>query len=416
MITYVYTARNINTGEQVKAEVQAESDKAAAKLLMAQSLVPISIEAKDQPNSILARFSNRVGAKDTILFTRQLSTLINAGLPLTQSLRTVREQVNNKMLLGIINQVISDVEGGSSLADAFGKHPKVFNQIYVSLIAAGEASGSLDKSLERIADQQEKDHALISKLRSAMIYPAIVLLVIVAVLLFMLTTVLPQIEQLYTDLGKDLPLLTAVLVSVAKIVRNFWWLIIILGAGGAVALRRWMKTPQGRSAFDRFKMRVPIFGNLFRKLYMARFCRTASVLLASGLPMLEMLRIVQGTINNVHIEAAIERASTKVKGGKALSTALEKEPDFLLLVPQMLKIGEQSGTIDQMMSKTATFYENELDTAVKNISTTIEPFLMIALGITVGIIVAAILLPVYGLINFDLSGASGGSSGGTGAP
>lgn len=411
MITYVYTAKNNATGEPITAEVQAESEQSAAKLLIRQNLAPISIVPKDKSGSVFGRVSDRISSKQIVLFTRQMATLINAGLPLTQSLSTVREQIDNKAFLEIINQVIVDVEGGSTLADAFAKHPKVFNTIYVSLIAAGEASGSLDKSLERIADQQEKDAELISKIRGAMVYPAIVLFVIVAVLLFMLTTVLPQVQTLYTDLGKELPLLTSILISVANFIRGFWWLLIVAIGGGVYATYRYAKTPQGKRQFDRLKLRVPIFGNLFRKLYMARFCRTGSVLLSSGLPMLEALGIVKNSINNVHLEEAVERATDKVKGGKALSESLKVESTFLPLVPQMIKIGEQSGTIDQMLAKTAQFYENELDNAIKNISSTIEPILMIALGITVGIIVAAILLPVYGLINLDLSGASGGSAG-----
>ena len=330
MITYVYTAKNAQTGEAVSAEVQAESAGSAAKLLIHQNLAPISIVPKDKPNTFLAGLQNRISTKDIVLFTRQLSTLINAGLPLTQSLSTVREQIDSKPLLVIINEVISDVEGGSTLADAFAKHPKAFNSIYVSLISAGEASGSLDKSLARIADQQEKDAALISKIRGAMIYPAIVLVVILGVLLFMLTTVLPQVEQLYVDLGKDLPLLTDILIKIARFVRTFWWLLIILGIGGGIALFRYFKTPAGRITLDRIKLRLPLFGKLFRKLYMARFCRTGGVLLASGLPMLEMLRIVSGSINNYHLEKALDRAANKVKGGKALSSALETEPTFLV--------------------------------------------------------------------------------------
>ncbi len=407
MITYTYTAKHAETGETIKAEVQADSEKTAARLLIKQSLVPITIVQKDKPNALLASFSSRIPAKDLILFTRQFATLINAGLPLSQSLVTVREQISNKALTSIVDEVAADVEGGTSLASAFAKHPKVFSEIYVNLVAAGEASGSLDKSLLRIADQLEKDHALISKIRSAMLYPSIVLFVIIAVLLFMLTTVLPQVEKLYKDLGKNLPLLTNILIKVAGFIRGYWWLLLITIIGGSVAAYRYFKTPAGKRTADRLKLRIPLFGTLFKKLYMARFCRMSSVLLSSGLPMLEMLRIVKKAVNNVHVEEAMDRAADKVRGGKALSTALEPEPTFLSLVPQMLKIGEQSGTIDAMMDKTAQFYEEELDNATKNLSTTLEPIMMVVLGITVGIIVAAILLPVYGLINFNnLGGAS----------
>ncbi len=407
MITYVYTAKHGESGETVKAEVQADSEQSAARLLLKQNLVPVSIEAKEQANQLFGSIANRIRTKDVILFTRQLATLINAGLPLAQSLRTVQEQVNSKALLAIVNSIVADIEGGSTLANAFAKHPKVFNEVYISLIAAGEASGSLDKTLLRIADQQEKDHALVTKIRSALIYPAIVLVVIAGVLVFMLTTVLPQVESLYRDLGKNLPLLTAILVSVAGFIRGFWWLLLILLIGGGIALFRYAKTPDGKRMFDQLKLKTPFVGRLFKKLYMARFCHTASVLLASGLPMLDMLRIVKKAMNNVVLEAAIERASDKVKGGKALSFAIEGEPSFLRLVPQMLKIGEQSGTIDDMMAKTAQFYQDELDEATKNLSTTLEPLLMVVLGVAVGIIVAAILLPVYGLINFsNLGGAN----------
>lgn len=401
MITFIYNARNALSGESVKAEVQAETEQSAARLLISQDLVPISIVPKDRPNPLLGSLGRRVRTKDKVLFTRQLATLINAGLPLVESLRTVREQINSKALLSVINQVISDVEGGSTLADAFGKHPKIFNQIYISLIRAGEVSGSLDESLQRIANQAESDAALVSKIRGAMVYPVIVLVIITLVVIFMLTTVLPQVEQLYADLGEELPFITSALLAVAGFIAKFWYLLTILIGGGTFFLIHYVKTAPGRRQADRLKLTIPFVKTLFQKLYMARFCRTSGVLLASGLPMLEMLRIVEGAMNNVHLAEAIERAANKVKGGKALSTALAVEPHFLVLVPQMLRIGEQSGAIDAMLDKTATFYEEELDNAIKNLSTTIEPALIVFLGVTVGVIVAAILLPVYGLINLE---------------
>jgi type IV pilus assembly protein PilC len=399
MITYIYTAKNAQTGQKVKAEVQAESEQMAAKLLLQQQLVPITITQKDKPSKLLAGLTGRVKTKEIVIFTRQLATLINAGLPLTQSLRTVREQITNKTLLVAINQIINDVEGGSTLANAFAKHPRQFNEIFVNLIKAGEASGSLDTSLERIANQQEKDAAITSKIRGALIYPAIVLFVIGAVIIFMFTTVIPQIEQLYADLDADLPLITRMLIAISGFIINFWWLIIIGIVGGIIGLHRFSKTPQGRSLFDHFKMKVPIFGKLFMKLYMARFCRTSSILMSSGLSILEVMRIVQGAVNNVHVAESLKKASEKVKSGKALSLVLSNDPYFLSLVPQMIKIGEQSGTLSDMLGRCADYYEDEIDNAVKNLSTTIEPLLMIVLGVSVGGIVAAILVPVYGLIS-----------------
>jgi type IV pilus assembly protein PilC len=399
MLTFVYTAHKTESGEIVKAEVQAENERAAAKLLMAQGLFPISIDDKAQGGLLdKAGIGNHVGAKDRVIFTRQLSTLINAGLPLTQSLRTVSEQIQNKALHDVVVNVVSSVEGGQSLSQAFAAHPKIFSDVYVSLVAAGEASGSLDKALERIANQQEKDAAILSKIRGALIYPVIVLLVIVAVLVFMLTTVLPQVGGLYKDLHKDLPILTRILLSISSFITHFWF-VVLIGLGGlGLALRNYIKTPLGRALADNFKLNMPLFGKIFRKVYMARFARTLGTMLQSGIPMLEALRIVKDAINNVHVEKTIEKAMQGVKGGKALSYTLEDQETFMRLVPQMIKIGEQSGAIDNMLDRVATYFENEVDEEVRNISTTIEPLLMVVLGVVVGGVIAAILLPVYSLV------------------
>ena len=404
MLTFEYTARDSASNKHVKSTIQAESEGAAAKLLLGQGIVPIEIKLKNDENaSMFSFFKNRIKTKDRIIFTRQLSTLINAGLPLTQSLRTVAAQTESKPLAVVINSVISTVEGGSSLSVALAKHPKVFNEVYISLVAAGEVSGTLDEALERIASQQEKDAEMISKVRGAMVYPMIVLVVIGGVIIFMLTQVLPQVEQLYKDLHQGLPFITAVMLGISKFMINFWWLILILLGGGIYFLNRYRQTDAGRATFDRLKMNVPLFGPLFRKLYMARFCRTGQSLMSSGVPMLEMLRITGRAVDNVHVNASIMRASEKVKGGKALSETLEGDENFLPLVPQMINIGEQSGQIDAMMGKAATFYENELDNTIKAISTIIEPVLMIVLAIVAGLLVGAVLLPVYGLVGQNLA-------------
>ena len=297
-----------------------------------------------------------------------------------------------------MNEIVGSVESGVSLSQSFAKHPKVFSSIYVSLVAAGEASGSLDKTLERIANQQEKDAAIASKVRGALVYPVIVLGVIIAVLVFMLTTVLPQVGGLYKDLGKELPILTRILLAISNFIINFWYITVAGAVGAAFAFRTYIATPGGRAVFDDFKLKVPIFGRIFRKVYMARFSRTLGTMLASGIPMLEALRIVQHSVGNVHVEQTVERTINGVKGGKALSATLEGEDTFLTLVPQMIRIGEQSGAIDSMLDRVATYYENEVDEEVKNISTTIEPLLMVVLGVTVGGVIAAILLPVYSLV------------------
>lgn len=398
MLTFEYTARDTSTNKVIKSNVQAESERAAAKLLMAQGIVPLEIVEQNKKGGIVARIANRVGAKDRIIFTRQLATLINAGLPLAQSLRTLTEQTQNKRLVVIINEIITSIEGGNSLSEAFSKHPDVFNDVYLALIAAGEVSGTLDEALEHIADQQEKDAEIVGKVRGALVYPVIVLVVIVGVVMFMLFTVMPQIERLYQDLHKELPFVTAVLVGASKFAINFWWLLLMMLGAGIYFLKRWIETDSGRAAFDSFKINVPLFGPLFRKLYMARFTRTGQTLMATGVPMLEMLRIAARAVNNVPVSRAIMRAADKVKGGKALSASLKKEDVILSLVPQMISIGEQSGGIDKMMGKAASYYENELDTTVRSISTAIEPILMVVLALIAGLMVMAILLPVYGLI------------------
>lgn len=399
MLTYKYLARDPASGQKIKAEVEAESEQAAAKLLHQEGLSPLEITLKEGEAKGLAKVFHRIKTKDKILFSRQLSTLINAGLPLMQSLRSVANQTTSKPLKVVINKVISDIEAGSALSAALARHPDVFNQVYISLVSAGEASGTLDASLERLANQQEKDAEIISKVRGAMVYPIIVLLVMVAVVTFMIVTVLPQVENLYAGLpGAKLPLVTRLLLAVSHLVINYWWVLIILVGLAVFFTSRWARTLGGKSVIDRLKMRMWPIAPLFNKMYMARFARTGTTLVASGVPLLQMLEITAAAVNNVHISKSIKAAIEKVRGGKALSDALENDPNFLDLVPNMLRIGEQSGAIEAMLDKTASYYEKEVDNQIKTISTIIEPILMVVLGVVAIIIVAAILLPIYGLV------------------
>lgn len=399
MLTYQYTARNPQTGQQVKATVEADSEPAAAKLISAQGLVPTDISLQGGGGAgALSKLTSRVSAKERVLFSRQLSTLINAGLPLLQALRSVNQQTVSKPLKIVLTQVIGNVEGGSTLSSAMAKHPQVFNQVYLSLIAAGETSGTLDSALERLAIQQEKDADLNSKIRGAMIYPVIVLAVMGGVVGFMVVKVLPQVQGLYSNLpGTSLPLVTRILLGLSHFIISFWWIVIIIVAVLAFLTTRWARTGPGKQVIDQLKMRMWPIGPLFMKLYMARFARTGSTLVASGVPLLQMLNISADAVNNVHIKDAILKAADKVKGGKSLADSLENDHNFLPLVPNMLKIGEQSGAMEEMMSKVADYYEKEVDNEVANISAIIEPVLMIVLGVVAFIIVAAVLLPIYGL-------------------
>jgi type IV pilus assembly protein PilC len=317
---------------------------------------------------------------------------------LVQSLRTVSGQTQSKPLKVVLDSVISDVEGGSALAGALGKHPEAFNQVYISLVSAGEASGTLDTSLERLATQQEKDAEVLSKVRGAMVYPIVVLFVMFGVVGFMIVKVLPQVEVLYNGLpGQELPLVTRVLLGVSHAITKYWWVFVILAGLIAVFTNKWGRSVAGKRVFDRIKMRSWPIGPLFMKLYMARFARTAATLIASGVPLIRVLEITSEAINNVHISDTLNRSIEKVKGGKALSETLVGDPNFLQLVPDMLRIGEQSGAVESMMIKTADYYEKEVDNQIKTISTIIEPVLMIVLGVFAFIIVAAVLLPIYSL-------------------
>lgn len=405
MLDFNYTAKDTASDKVIKSTVKADSEKSAAKLLMTQGLVPLEITEKTAAGGLFARFANKVPGKSRIVFSRQLSTLINAGLPLAQSLHTVREQTENKRLQAIIQDIITAVEGGSTLSAAFGKHPDVFDDVYIALISAGEVSGTMDRALERIADQQEKDAEIMGKVQGAMVYPLIVSLVMVGVIVFMLVTVVPQIQKLYTDLGKELPIVTAIMVGAANFLIHYWWIVLAALAGLLYFGMNWVKTTAGRRAVDTLKLNVPLFGTLFRKLYMARFARSTETLMATGVQMLETLKISARAVNNVHVAAAINRAAEKVRDGKALSVALKSEDYILPLVPQMINIGEQSGGIDAMLGKAATFYENELDQAIKAISTMIEPILMVLLAGVAGLMIGAVLFPIYSLVG---SGAAMG--------
>ena len=399
MLTYDYTARDPVSGRRLKSTVQADSEQSAAKLIRAEGMVPIDITvSKQAAGGIFARF-NKVRAKDRVLFSRQLATLLNAGLPLVQSLRNVNNQTESKPLKVIIAQVIADVEAGSTLAKSMGRYPEVFNQVYISLIAAGEASGTLDKALERLADQQEKDADVIAKVRGAMIYPLIVLLVMVGVVTFMLVKVLPQVKVLYgeTGGGASLPLVTQILLGLSDFVIHWWWALLLVLAVLVVFTSRWARSVGGKRAVDAFKMRAWPIGRLYMKMYMARFARTGTTLIASGVPLIQMLGITARAVDNAHVEDSIAKATEKVKAGKSLGAALEGDRNFLELVPNMLKIGEQSGSMEQMLSKVADYYEKELDNEIKAIQTVIEPVMMILMGLVAFTIVAAVLLPIYNL-------------------
>lgn len=398
MLTFNYEAKDRASGKHVKSTVQADTEAVAYKLLIEQGYTPTKISEQGKNQGFLGGVTNRITTKDKVVFSRQLATLIGAGLPLSQSLHTVVEQTDNSRMKSVVQDILSSVEGGKSLADAFSRHPDVFDTVFISLVEAGEASGTLDKALERIAAQQEKDAEMMGKIKGAMIYPAIVLVVILGVMVFMLFTIVPQVEKLYKDLHQELPFISQIMVGSASLILKFWWAVPIILAAIIYFSVQYFKTEGGQRVMDSAKLNTPLFGPLFRKLYMARFTRTGSTLLSTGVPMLDALEICSKSVNNSYVGNSITRAAEKVKNGKGLAESLENEDYILQLAPQMIGIGEKSGKVDEMMAKTATVYENELDSAIRAISTIIEPVLMVVLAIAAGGMVAAILLPIYQLV------------------
>lgn len=398
MKKFSYKVKDRVTGKIVKGEISADSQRAAGKALIDQGyILQDDIYEVGQENA-LARFMNRITTKDKIVFTRQFATLIGAGLPLAQALRTVSEQTENKKMRSVVDDILASVESGSSLKDAFSKFPDVFDKVYLALIAAGEMSGTLDESLRRVATQQEKDAAMMSKIRGALTYPAIVLVVIGLVMVFMMVQVVPQVKQLYKDMHQELPFATQILIGISDFMINFWWLVLVgIGVAGYF-FRQYLKTESGIKFAANFKLNVPLFSPLFRKLYMARFARTGQLLLSTGVALLDMLNICGDAMNNIIVKKSIDEAGKLVQGGKSLSESLKGKDYILDMVPQMINIGEQSGKIDEMLGKTAQVYEDELDEQIKAISTLIEPILMVVMALMAGGLIGAILFPIYSLV------------------
>lgn len=395
---FSYKARDPKTGKTIKGVIQADNERAAGKMLIEQGLVPGRIDEADE-TSWLAKLRQKVSTKDKIVFTRQFATLIGAGLPLSNALRTLDEQTESKPMKRVIEDILQQVEAGKSLEEACSKHPDVFNQVYLSLLQAGEASGTLDLALRRLADQQEKDENMMSKIRGAMTYPAIVLVVIIAVVIFMMVMVVPQVENLYGDMGKELPGATKALVGISNFITQRWYVVLVALIVFIVVFIQYLRTDTGKRMMAKFLLNVPIFKGLFLRLYNARFARTMQMLLSTGVAMLDSMQMAAEATNNLVYQAEIVAAKETVQAGKPLSDALKGKKYMLPLVPQMSSIGEESGKIDEMLGKAAQVYEDELDEQINAISTMIEPILMVVMALLIGFIVLAVLMPIYSLVS-----------------
>ena len=396
MKRFVYKAKEQGTGKVIKGTIQAETERIAGKLLVDRGYVPESI--KEEGGGFGDKL-NKVTAKDRINFTRQFATLVGAGLPIAQSLRTVSEQTQNKAMKAVIEEILADIEAGHALGDSFAKHPEVFNNVYLSLVRAGEVSGTLDDSLKRIAMQEEKDAKMMSSIKGAMVMPIITLLVILVVFLYMMLEVVPQVEGLYQDLGEELPTLTQIFVEIKNFIIGFWWLALLIIGGIVAAFLQYRKTTHGIRTMAKLKLNVPMFNGLFRMLYMARLARISQILLSTGVAVLDTLQIAGESTNNVIVMDEVKDAMDKVQSGKPMSEALKDHQYILPLVHQMAAIGEQSGKMDEMLGKAAQVFEDDLDEKVAAISSAIEPVMMILLAIMAGGLVGGILFPIYSLVN-----------------
>lgn len=401
MQKYSYKAKNYS-GETVVGQVEAGNETSAAKILISKKMVPIDIKPFQEMEASLKRlpflsFIDRVSKKKKAVSIRQLSTLINSGLPITQSLETMSRETSNKKLGEVYTEVLKEVEGGTSLANAFSKHRDVFSHLDISLVMAGEKSGTLDKVLKRMAVQTEKEAQLISKVRNAMIYPSFILVAVVAVIALMLMYVVPKLMELYSDFQGELPVATKIMISCSNFLVNYWWIVAIIIIALVVGVKSYINTSSGRRIWDYAKLKIPAIKILIIKIYLARFTRTLGTLIGSGVPVLDALKITSSAVGNTVFREEIVNISDKVRGGDSLSLPISKSYLFPDIAGQMIKVGEQTGEIDSMLDSLANYYEEEVDNTVKGLSTLIEPVIIVFMGVVVAFILISIMAPIYNI-------------------
>jgi type IV pilus assembly protein PilC len=399
--TFTYKVRD-RAGKMVEGQLEADNAQLVVGKLRSMGYVPIEIQqtsGKALSKEIkIPGFSDRVKLKDVAVFSRQFATMINAGLSLLRSLYILAEQTENKALAEIANQVRMDVEKGSSLSQALSKHPKAFNRLYVAMVRAGEIGGALDSVLMRLADTIEKQVELRRKVKSAMTYPAVVAVLVLVIVSAMLLFIIPMFEDLYSELGGKLPLPTQMLINISNFARKFWWLIFGAEIAAVFVFRRWITSEDGRRKWDALKLRAPVFGPLVRKTALARFSRTLSALVRSGVPILESLEIVAETAGNHVVSSAVLDTQQAVKRGEPLARRLEEHPVFPPMVVQMMAVGEETGALDEMLDKIADFYDQEVEATVDALTSLIEPLLIVIMGVAVGGMVISLYMPMFNII------------------
>ncbi len=402
-LTFDYKVRD-KTGDLVEGTLSGDSMALVVRRLREMGYMPISVTPRSAINLKteikIPGLSGRIKLREIAVMTRQLSTMVDSGLSVVRSLGILGSQIDNPELARILTEVRLDLEHGSSLSAACFKHPKVFSNLYCTLIQAGEAAGNLDEVLSSLADTIEKQAQLNKTIRSAMTYPAVVLAVMLVIFTAMIVFIVPVFQNLFTSLGGQLPLPTRVLIGISNIITSPWMLLIIIGViGGIVALRRWIRTDDGRRTWDRLLLRPPIFGPLFHKLALARVSSTLASMIGSGVPILEALDISADTAGNRTVGDVLIRAKEGVREGRPLADTLRDKDDIIpVLMTQMVEVGEQTGALDAMLRKVAEFYDQEVEVTVNNLTALLEPLLTVVMGIGVGIMVISLYLPMFSYI------------------
>jgi type IV pilus assembly protein PilC len=397
MPSFSYIARDSGSGREFRSTVDASNEANAVAALLNRNLMVVSIQEKIGKKGRTS--GGKVALADLVIFTRQLATMIDAGLAMVQSLQALAEQSENKLMRDVIKDITTRVEGGDSFSDALQKHPKVFNRLYYSMVSAGEKGGLLAEILSRLATYQENTARLRKKVKSAMMYPTVVTVVAIGITIFLLVKVVPTFADIFKSFGTKVPLPapTQYLMKVSDaLVHNFIYIIIIAGSI-VFGWLYYIKTPTGRRFWDSRRIKLPIFGGIAHKICLARFASTFASLVRSGVPILEVLAIVKNTVGNVIMEAAIETAATDIERGEGISNALSKHPIFPTMIIRMLQAGEQTGKIDAMLERVAGFLDEEIETTLSGLTSLIEPILIVFLGVVVGGIVICMFLPIFKL-------------------
>ena len=397
MPKYKYSARPARGGEPVTGEVERRSREEVIALLHRRRLIPISV--REKPKRFDFSIGTGIRTRDVVIFTRQFATMINAGLPLVESLDILAAQTENPALSKVIQDVLFDVESGQALAGAMARHPKVYNGLYVNMVAAGEAGGILDTILLRLATFLEKNDTVVRKLKGAMIYPAIIFAVALSVVAVLLTFVIPTFQQMFDSQGVPLPLPTRIVIGSSGLLGSYWWAALGGVAGGAFLLAYFYGTDRGRLTIDRFLLTLPLFGDLQRKAAVARFTRTLGTLVSSGVPILDGLDITAKTAGNRVIHDAIMGSRAAIAGGETISRSLKESGAFPPMVVQMIHVGEQTGGLDEMLVKIADFHDDEVDAAVDALLSALEPVMIVVLGAVVGGMIVSMYLPIFDMID-----------------